>query len=234
MSKKTNNLFNWYESDDKDMKQIVKKDNYDYSQTDIKPNSRVLICGTTGSGKTQTLLHYLRLSPNLYSRVMIFYKEKEDLYTYLEKKMDKQAVTFSSKLSELPKLKKLRETMEDEDRVLIVLDDWVMELKDYPNINDYMIYGRKKNVSIIILSQSFFDVPKIIRQQMGYCLFHKMTMKRDIDLIISNYDTDDKQVRNLYKDSNSVDHGFLKISCNESDLNKKYSSGFTDFYTMNE
>ena len=226
-------LFNWYEANDKDMKDIVKKDQYDYSATGIKVNSRLLLCGTTGSGKTQTLLHYLRLSPDLFSRVLIFYKEKEDLYTYLEKKMDKQNISFSSKLSELPRLKKLRENMEDEDRVLIVLDDWVMELKDYPQINDYFIYGRKRNVTIVILSQSFFEVPKILRQQMTYCLFHKMTMKRDIDLIVSNYDTDDKQVKDLYRDATSVDHGFLKIACNESDLNKKYSSGFTDYYTMN-
>jgi energy-coupling factor transporter ATP-binding protein EcfA2 len=232
--KPDNKLFNWYESNDKDMKQIVKKDTYDYSLTDIKPNSRVLICGSTGSGKTQTLLHYIRLSPNLFSKIMIFYKEKEELYTYLEKKMDKQNISFSSKLGDLPTLKKLRQDMEDEDRVLIILDDWVMELGDYPNINDYFIYGRKKNITIIILSQSFFDVPKILRQQMSYCLFHKMSMKRDIDLIISNYDTDSKQVRELYRDSTNVDLGFLKISCNENNANKKYSSGFSDFYSINQ
>jgi energy-coupling factor transporter ATP-binding protein EcfA2 len=227
-------LFNWYESKDKDMREIVKKESYDYSDTDIKPNSRILMCGSTGSGKTQTLLHYLRLSPELFSKVIIFYKEKEPLYEFLQKKMANQAVSFSSKLSELPRLKKLREGMDDDDRICIILDDWVMELKDYPNIQDYFIYGRKKNITIIILSQSFFDVPKILRQQLSYCLFHKMTMKRDIDLIISNYDTEDKQVRELYKDATSVDHGFLKINCNETNLNKKYSSGFTDFYTTEE
>lgn len=233
MSQKTK-LFNWYESDDKDMKKILKVDKYDYSATDIKPNSRILACGTTGSGKTQTLLHYLHLSPNLFSKIMIFYKEKEELYTFLEVKMQKQNVTFSANLAQLPRLAKLRENMDDEDRILIVLDDWVMELKDYPNINDYFIYGRKKNVTMFILSQSYFQVPKILRQQMTYCLFHKMTMKNDINLIVSNYDTEDKQVKKMYKTSIKEDHGFLKINCNSTNMKNKYSNGFNDFFEINE
>ena len=232
MAKKKSKLFNWYEVDDKEMKGLLKQDYYDFSQTVIKPNSRILSCGTTGSGKTNNLLTYISLNPGLFSKIMIFYKEKETLYTYLEKKMEKQDVTFHSKLSDLPKLKKLRENMEEEDRILIVLDDWVMELKDYPQINDYFIYGRKKNVTIFILSQSFFEVPKVLRQQMTYCLFHKMTMKNDINLIVSNYDTEDKKVKSMYTDAIGKQHGFLKIACNETDLNRKYSSGFTDFYEI--
>ena len=232
MSKKK--LFNWYDSEDKIMKDIVKKETYDYSATQIKPNSRILSVGSTGSGKTQSLLHYLRLSPNLFSRIMVFYKESEPLYEYLEKKMTKQNITFHNKLSDLPRLKALREGMEDEDRILIVLDDWIMELKDYPNINDYFIYGRKKNITIFLLAQSFFHIPKIMRQQMSYLLLHKMTMKSDINLITSNYDTENNDVKNFYKKSIAEDCGFLKIDCTTTNLEKKYSNGFDDFFNVSE
>lgn len=226
-------LFNWYECDDPDMKEVLKSDNYDYSATGIKVNSRILACGGTGSGKTQTLLHYIRLSPKLFTKIMIFYKEKESLYTYLEKKMKGQDITFHTKLSSLPKLKNLRENLDESDRVLIVLDDWISELKDYPHlINDYFIWGRKQNVSMFLLTQSYFEVPKLLRQQMTYCLFHKMTMKADIDLIIRNYDTEDKQVKKLYMDAISHDNGFLKINCDQADTFQKYSSGFVDYYDV--
>ena len=79
----SDNLFNWYET--KQMKEFLQKDDYDYSATGIKPSSRTLITGATGTGKTQALLHYLRLSPNCFSKIMVFYKEVEPAYELLKK-----------------------------------------------------------------------------------------------------------------------------------------------------
>ena len=66
MGEDIHKLINWY--DTKAMKKIMPvQDDYDYSKTGIKPNSRILNVGTTGSGKTQALLHYIQLSPNCFS-----------------------------------------------------------------------------------------------------------------------------------------------------------------------
>ena len=220
-------LFNWY--DTKQMKEITKdEDHYDYEATGIKPNSRILCCGTTGSGKTQSLLHYIRLSPNLFSRVIVFYKEIEPMYELLQQGLKKR-VEFHTTLAELPKLADLRKDMEKNERVLLVLDDYMMELKNYPNVADYFIYGRKKNITLFCLAQSYYTVPKVLRQQMTYLLLFKITQKKDINLILSEYDNKNKDLLPIYKSITNEPLNFMKICtfCGKDD--QKISRNFTDY-----
>jgi energy-coupling factor transporter ATP-binding protein EcfA2 len=228
-NKKSTDMFNWYET--KAMKDLTKDDNYyDYSATDIKPNSRILCCGTTGSGKTQALLHYIRLSPNLFSRVIVFYKETEPIYELLHQGLKKR-VEFHTDLAKLPKLSELRNDMEKDERILLVLDDYMMELSRFPNVNDYFIYGRKKNITLFCLAQSYYTVPKVVRQQVTYLLLFKITQKRDINLILSEYDNKDKELLSIYKSITNEPLQFLKICCfcSTGDDTKKISRNFTEY-----
>lgn len=227
-------LFNWYET--KEMKKILPKEEpYPFEATQIKINSRILCTGSTGSGKTQGLLHYIRLSPNTFRRIVIFYKESEPLYELLEKKMKKGSIEFFTSLSELPTLTSFTKDDEPGDRTLLVIDDFMTELKNYKNANEYFVRGRKKGITLFLLSQNYFTIEKHIRSQITYNLFFTMTQKRDVDLILSEYDTEDKVLRKIYEDAISKNggHGFLKIQTgNVPDPNKKFSSGFTDFYKI--
>ena len=227
MSKNSNDLFDWYST--KSMKEIMpQKDKYDYSSTGIEPNSRILCVGTTGSGKTQALLHYLRLSPNLFSRIIVFYKEREHMYDLLDKAF-KGRIEFHDDLAELEKLKDLRKDMDEDERILIVLDDWVMELKNYKNINDYFIYGRKKEITIFILSQDYYRIPKVIRNQMTYLLLFRMTQQKDIKLVLSEYDNKEKELLPIYKNIISKPLNFMKIETRCCEKNTKISRNFTEY-----
>lgn len=227
-------LFNWYET--KQMKELLPKSKpYDYSKTGIEPNSRILCCGTTGSGKTQALLHYIRLSPKLFSRIIVFYKESEKMYELLQVAM-KGNVEFHSDLSELPKLKDLRKDMDDEERVLLVLDDWMMELcsKQYKSvIPDYFIYGRKKGITMFLLCQSYFVVPKYLRSQMTYLILFEMISKRDINLIISDFDNKRKELLPIYKKIVKTPLNFMKIEVRTNKKFPKLSEGFTNYIDFN-
>jgi len=227
MGENKNDLFNWYET--KAMKKLIgEKDNYDYSKTGIHPDSRILCCGMTGSGKTMALLHYIRLSPNLYSRVIVFYKESEKLYELLNQGLGGK-VEFHSQLSELPTLKKIREGMNEKERILLILDDWVLELKNYPNVNDYFIMGRKKNCTLFLLSQDYYRIPIPLRNQMTYLLLFKMAQKRDIDSILSQYDNKEKQLLPYYKEITSKPNNFMKITTSNCNDNEKISRNFIDY-----
>lgn len=223
---------NWYESEAfKEFKD--KNDKYDYSATDIKPNSRVLVCGSTGSGKTNSLISYLKLSPELFSRIIICYKEKEPIYEMLNKAFNNQ-IEFINNLQELPSLKKLREGMNDKERILLVIDDWILDIaqnpKKFPAINDYFIYGRKKNVTLFFLSQDFYRIPLALRNQMTYMLFFNMVQKRDINAILSNFDNEKKELRNIYKNIVKEPLAFMKVNTQaQCPDNKKISRNFTDF-----
>jgi len=220
-------LINWY--DTKAMKKIMpEQDNYDYSKTGIKPNSRILCVGTTGSGKTQALLHYIQLSPNCFSRIIVFYKESEYMYELLNKSLDNQ-VEFHDNLRDLPRLKDLRKDMDENERILLVLDDWMLELKNFPNVNDYLIYGRKKNITLFCLSQDYYRIPKVLRNQMTYLLLFEMVQKKDVNLILSEYDNKEKELLPIFKKIISTPLQFMKIQTVCGEKNKKISRNFTDY-----
>lgn len=224
-------LFNWYET--KQMKELLPKSKpYDYSKTGIEPNSRILSVGTTGSGKTQSLLHYIRLSPKLFSRIIVFYKESEKMYELLQVAM-KGNVEFHNDLSQLPKLSELRKDMDEEERVLLVLDDWMMELKNYKNVNDYLIYGRKKNITLFCLAQNYYTIPKTLRNQMTYLILFEMISKRDISLIISDFDNKRKELLPIYQKIVKTPLNFMKIEVRTNKKFPKLSEGFTNYIDFN-
>jgi hypothetical protein len=220
-------LFNWFETK-KSIALMGKQDNYDSSATGIKPNSRILCCGTTGSGKTQALLHYIRLSPDLFARVIVFYKEKEHLYDLLNKGL-KGRVEFHSTLTELPTLKDLRKGMDADEKILIVLDDQMTEMAKCHNLTDYLTYGRKKGITIFLLSQNYYSVPKPLRNQLTYLLLFRLTQRKDINLILSEYDNKDKELEPIYKSIIKDENNFMKITTNICPKGTKISRNFTGY-----
>jgi GTPase SAR1 family protein len=234
MTDNDDGLINWYES--KAMKKYIKKqDDYPYENTCIKVNSRVLVCGTTGSGKTCALVSYIHKSPNTFSHIIIHTKEQEPLYEMLADKLKGHVEIHYNELGKLPTLKKLREDMEDDERVLLVLDDYMGELgktNKYPNVVDYLTYGRKKNITLFMLSQGYYEINKTLRNQMTYVLLFTLPQQNDVNAILRQFDTKDKVLQDLYNDATSKDLSFLKINTQKCDPNEKFSRGFTNFYKI--
>lgn len=229
MSKANNDLFNWYET--KAMKSIMPKSaKYDYSATGIPPHSRVCIIGGTGAGKTQVLAHYIRLSPNLFSRIIIFNKEDEAIYDMLNKGLNNK-IEFHHNLSELETLKDLRKDMDDGENILLVLDDFMFEIgsNKFKNLNDYFIRGRKKNISLFLLSQNFYTIPKPLRNNCNFMIFCKINSTKDVGLIMSEYDNKNKDLRQIYKKIMEKPLQFMKLQTTVCSDFEKVSLNFTDY-----
>ena len=166
--------------------------------------------------------------------MFIYTTEREVLYDVLIGKLT-GSVGFSTGLGELPSLKKKRENEEDPtDRYLVVIDDYMTELKRYPHVTDYFIYGRKKHVTLFCLAQNYCTVPKELRSQMTYLLLFTMTQAKDIKLIVSEFDTRDKKLLEMYEDATREPLGFLKIQTGRCPLNERFSKGFTNFYKLKD
>lgn len=209
---------------------------YPFEDTQMEVNKRTLVCGTTGSGKTNALLEYLDLSPRTFAKVIVCHKEEEALYSALQDALEGK-VTFYTDLAKLPKLTTLREDMDDQARVLLVIDDYVTQLGDskYAHINEYFIRGRKKNVTVFCLCQSYYAVPKIIRQQMSYLLLFRITSRRDLDLIMDDFSSPDvpkELLRKMYKAATKENLNFFKINCEQCPLSRKFSRNFTEFFEI--
>ena len=59
-----------------------------------------------------------------------------------------------------------------------------MVLDKNPLISEYFIRGRKMGVSLLFLTQSFYQTPKIIRQSTRYFIILKLSGARDLSMVL--------------------------------------------------
>jgi GTPase SAR1 family protein len=162
-----------------------------YIPIDSKPNLnkydlisqwpfRLLICGSSGSGKTNLLLNFI-LQYLSYDRLIIYAKDlMESKYEFLQNLFQDDAeFTSDDDIISVDKLDPNQQT-------LIVFDDF-LTVRDQKPIEDLFIRGRKKNISIIYLTQSFYKTPKNIRLQCNYIVLFPTKNQREINRILNEY-----------------------------------------------
>jgi hypothetical protein len=229
-------LKNFYET--KSIKKFLSKSqNPHFDETQMKVDSRILIIGSSGSGKTNALLNYISICKNTFHSIHVVYKEKEPLYDLLEDKLEKTGqVFFYDNISKLPKVNDIQE--EKNDQTLIIFDDQICcpEKQLSSVVGEYFIRGRKKKCTMIFISQSYYKIPKIIRQQMNYMIILKMSSNRDLKLIFSDFQFGSSvdEIEHIYNDATKQPLNFFKISVDEQDLNKKFSRNFTEFFQIKD
>ena len=181
---------------------------------------RLLIIAATGGGKTNALMNLLYQFRDTYNHILLVTRNKsEQLYEYLESKLDKDELEIQEGLDQFRKMK-LDEVYKDKSRqCLIIFDDLVQE-KDQQCIKELWLRGRKLggSISCIYLSQSYFQIPKFLRGNSNYVMLKKLNGLRDIKLILSDYSlgaTKDQLV-NMYQACMDVrkgkdDNGLLNM-----------------------
>jgi len=224
-----------------DFSKIIKKENKDL-QLDIVQNPphlpqhpfRMIINGSSGSGKTNLLLNLLfnaEYSLNFH-KIYLYAKDlTEDKYEWLSKKMEKIKNVNGGDIFE--KGTKITDVVQcdslDKDKMnLIIFDDFVTE-RDQQKIEDLFIRSRKKNASIIYLSQVYHKVPPMIRKNLNYVVFFKPTTKREITTLSVDYatDMDIKDFVKLVNEATKEPYSFLVIDMITQHKPMKYRKGFT-------
>jgi len=69
---------------------------------------------------------------------------------------------------------------------LVVWDDLVLS-KDLSMVENYYIRARKLNVSVIFISQSYYRIPKIIRNNCSYMVLLKLSGEREVNMILKEF-----------------------------------------------
>lgn len=131
-------------------------------------------------------------------------------------------------LENLPQLDKFDKDINH----LVVLDDLVLT-KDQSRIENYYIRARKLNVSVIYLSQSYFRVPKIIRQNLNYLVLLKLSGERELKLILSEsgIGLDREQLLSLYNYATAEKFNALVIDY-EAPIEKKYRKNWLEYLSI--
>ena len=80
-----------------------------------------------------------------------------------------------------------------------------------PIVTELFIRGRKLNISIVFIMQSYFKVRKDVRLNSTHFFIMKIPNKRELQQIALNHssDIDFKDFMNIYKKSNKESYSFL-------------------------
>jgi ABC-type dipeptide/oligopeptide/nickel transport system ATPase component len=212
---------------------LLKQHNPHYDIHHIKLPFRMIIAGNSGSGKTQTLLSLIYNMPDTFENIFITTKNKDEpLYNYLEERLGKKGLKITEGLENLPDLDKL----DKEQQSLIILDDLVNEpAKQQRPICDYFIRARKKNCSLVYISQSFYQVPKLIRDNISYLIIKQVSSMKNLTMICRecSLGIDKKQLTDIYKIATKNKQDFLLIDL-EGDPDDRFRKNFDEVFDIKE
>ena len=100
-------------------------------------------------------------------------------------------------------------------KVFIVFDDMIADMINNKRLNlivtELFIRGRKLNISIVFISQSYFKVPKHVRLNSTHIFIMKIPNKRELQQIALSHSSyiDFKDFMKIYKKSTAEPYSFL-------------------------
>ena len=102
-------------------------------------------------------------------------------------------------------------------KILVALDDLIADMLSNKKLNlivtELFIRGRKLNISLVFIMQSYFAVPKTVRLNSTHYLVIKILNRRELQQITFNHssDIDFQDFMNLYKNCNTNQYSVLVI-----------------------
>lgn len=157
-------IINFYELEDvKKYAYNYVNPNYNFKTMPLKHPLRMVICGASGSGKSNILINIINKMDDTFEKIIIFTQDKdEQLYNYIEEKIPNDELEIFEGIKEVNNYK-----FEDLDpkQYLIIFDDMCIESeKKQQQICELFIRGRKMahkcGISLIYLTQSYFQTPQ--------------------------------------------------------------------------
>ena len=183
---------------------------------------RMLICGNSGSGKTNLLYHML-IKPLIYYDEIYLYARNLEQDKY--KKLIKKMMDLSHKLGyeilhvSNDEIIPVTEMEYLDNQKLVIFDDYVCD-KNQRQLIDYFIQGRHKNCSIIYLSQSFYKTPKDIRLNCSHYCVYEFPSAREANRISSELGVD----KDVYKISTKNPFTFLYVDKPKKIIAKNFTN----------
>jgi len=156
------------------------------------------VIGGSGSGKGVFLHDLLKRMNNTFNEVIICCRDKnEPIYEDFEEKGQGDIIFHENKVPHVDTF--LTNEADPHDKWagtskakppkqrLIIFDDLILDKSLSPLIAEYFIRARKKNISCIYIGQSYYGIPKLIRQQLGYLILKRFGSKKDINAIMREF-----------------------------------------------
>ena len=176
------------------------------------------------SGKTNALLNLINNQPNI-DKIYLYAKDPyEAKYQYLINKREKVGLnhyddpkTFIEYSNDMQDVyKNIDEYNPDkENKILIVFDDMIADMINNKKLNsivtELFIRGRKLNISLAFITQSYFKVPKDVGINSTHFFVMKIPNKRELQQIALNHlsDINSEDFIKIYKKWTAEPYSFL-------------------------
>ena len=185
---------------------------------------RILIIGSSGSEKTNLLINLIENQPDI-DKIYLYAKDPyESKYQYLINKREsvginhfndpKAFIEYSNDMHDV--YKNIDDYNPDkENKILIVFDDMIADIIHNKKLNSIVtklfIRGRKLNISLVFITQSYFKVPKDVRLNTSHFFIAKIPNKRELQQIAINHSSDinTKDFTNIYRECTAEPYSFL-------------------------
>jgi hypothetical protein len=225
--KKEASIIDWYKEIPK--KYLLAQHNPNFEIHGIKLPFRMLIIGGSGAGKTQTFLNILHNFGSTFQNIYIITKNKDEpLYNYLADKAGKDGLEVREGINNAPNL----DDFDKAEQTLIVMDDLVLE-RNQAQLEQYFIRARKLNCSLIYISQSYYAVPRMIRQNLTYLVIKRLNTLGDLFRIMREYSlgVDKDKMKQIYDASTDTKQNFLMVDLEEAPENR-FRKNFNEIFDI--
>ena len=206
---------------------ITNKNNKD---DDKKWPYKMLIIGPSGSGETNVLLNLKQkqANDNLIDNIYLYAKDiSEPKYKFLIKKREDAGIKYFDDPSAFIEYSS---TMDDvynnidnyntrrKRKILIAFDDMIADImtnkRFQATIKELFIKCRKLNISLVLIRQSYFSVPKEVRLNSTHYVIMKIHNKRELRQIAINNLADIyyKGFLKIYRSCANEPYSFLTIT----------------------
>ena len=185
---------------------------------------RILIVGGSVSGKTNALLNLINNQPDI-DKIYLYAKDPyEAKYQYLINKREKVGLYHLKDHRAFIKhsnyIQDVYKNIEDYNlgkkrKILIACEDMIADVinnkKLNPVVTELFIRGKKLNISIVFITQSYFKEPKDVRLNSTNFFIMKIPNKRELQQIALNHssDIDFKDFMKTYKKCTAESYSFL-------------------------
>ena len=197
---------------------------------------RIMIVGGSGSGKTNTLMNLLSKQSDIDKIYLYVRDPHEEKYDYLIKKREAVGTKFANDPQAFIEwhtdIDDVFECIDNynpskQRKITIVFDDMITQ-KIPPRVSELFIRGRKLNISVIFITQSYFRTPKEIRLNCTHYFLMGIPNKQELQKISYAHapELDWRTFRDLYKKSTPGPYDFFVIDTTlPSSDSRRYRSG---------
>ena len=163
---------------------------------------RLLLCGASGTGKTNLLFHMLIQPLIYYDKIYLYAKNLEqekyqNLFNEMNEASSEEAGYNVMEVSN-DAITPINHLGYEDNKKIIIFDDYVCE-KNQREIVDYFIQGRHKNCSVIYRSQSFYKTPRHIRLNCSHYCIYDFPSSRERNMISSELGVDKEKFKKATK-----------------------------------